>query len=292
MDIASGVIVQNTGKTYAIGQVTGQGTLGGVCTLGGSAGSANQWQVGNEGNFTFEGTITGSTSFVKLGTGKMTFKGSGDFTGTAKVSAGELCLNSTAGIAMLGTSTVTVANGGLLSGTGTLGNSTTTVIKGGTLRSGTTETSTTGDLNFSGKNVTVNGTIQTYMTYARNTVKCSVFSNIGTLKLNGTFVLGGSSSLALPEGTELQVFDASTITLGSNLVLNLCEPNAALGLTWDTSRLTEGVLVVGPAPDGIMSLRSDELRSAEIYTLGGVKVDGRPRYAGIYIVDGKKVLLK
>ena len=292
MDIASGVIVQNTGKTYVIGQVTGKGALGGVCTLGGSAGSSNQWQVGNEGNFTFEGTITGgSTSFVKIGTGKMTFKGSGDFTGTAKVNAGELCLNSTADTPMLGTGALTVANGALLSGTGTLGN-TTTVNKGGILRSGISETSATGDLSFSGKNVTITGTIQTYLTYARNIAKCSVFSEIGTLKLNGTFVLAGSAGLALPVGTEIQVFDASKITLGANLVLDLCEPNAALGLTWDTSRLTEGILVVGPAPDGIMSLRSDELRSAEIYTLSGMRVNGRPRYAGVYVVDGKKMLLK
>ena len=38
------------------------------------------------------------------------------------------------------------------------------------------------------------------------------------------------------------LFDAKTIELGSDLVLDLCSPNAAEGLTWDVSRLSEGVL--------------------------------------------------
>ena len=88
------------------------------------------------------------------------------------------------------------------------------------------------------------------------------------------------------------IFDASEIVLGSNVVFDLCEPNKAMGYTWDTSRLNEGILVVGPAPDGIMSLKSDALRDAEIFTLQGVRLQNRPTRAGIYVVDGRKMLLK
>jgi len=289
MNIASGVTVQNTGKSYAIGELTGGGALGGVCTLGGSAGSQNTWLVGDDGNFTFEGTITGASAFTKQGEGKMTFKGTGDYTGATKVSKGELCLNNSSNNAMLGTGSLTIANGGTLSGKGVLTNSAITVSSGGVLRSGISESSATGNLQFSSKNVTVNGTIQTYISTKSNFSK---FTGINTLKLNGTLKVLGRDGLALEQGTEIQIFDASTITLGSNFTTELCEPNVKLGLTWDTSRLEEGILVVGPAPDGITDINAAELDAAEIYTLNGVKLMQRPTRKGIYIVNGVKTLLK
>ncbi len=44
-------------------------------------------------------------------------------------------------------------------------------------------------------------------------------------------------------------------------------------------------------PSGISAVSADGLEGAEIYTLSGVKVDA-PAKAGVYIVDGKKVLIK
>ncbi len=299
LDIASGCEVSNTGKSLTIGAVTGKGALiQAVADFQSQTemkNTTNTWRIGNSdgNNFTFEGKITDSgtnkCAFYKVGDCKMTFKGTGDYQGVTSISAGELCLNNSGSDAMLGTGSLTVANGGTLSGTGVLGNSAITVSAGGTLRSGTSETSTNGVLEFSGKNVTVNGTIQTYVG-SRTTY--SKFTGIGTLKLNGTLVVKGRDGMSLAEGSELQIFDASTITLGDDLELDLCEPNASMGYTWDTSRLEEGMLVVGPAPVAVKGINDDTLGESEIYTLQGIKMPSTPKRAGIYIVDGVKTLLK
>ncbi len=299
LDIASGCTVTNTGQTWAIGAVTGKGTLAQAVSDFKSQTSitntTNTWQIGNsDGNdFTFEGKITDSgtntCAFSKVGDCKMTFKGTGSYQGATRVSAGELCLNNSGGSAMLGTGAIIVSSGATLSGTGVLSNSVTTINAGGTLRSGTSETNASGTLEFGGKNVTVNGTIQTYIA---SRTSFSNFTGIGTLALNGTLVLKGRDALSLAEGTEVQLFEASTITVGDNLAFDLCEPNSSLGLTWDTSRLEEGILVVGPAPVAVRGIKDDTLGEAEVYTLQGIKVPGTPKRAGIYIVDGVKTLLK
>lgn len=299
LDIAANCGVTNVAKAMTIGAVTGSGSLNHPISnfqnKSGVSGN-NTWNIGNsdDNNFTFAGTIhdeggSNKSLFNKVGTCKMTFTGKGDFSGACRVNGGELCLNSSKTDIMLGTSTLNVAKGATLSGKGTLGNSSVTVATGGTIRSGITETNAGGNLKFSDKNLTVNGTIQTYIS-TKSTF--SKFTGIGKLTLNGTLAVRGKEGLELAVGDELMIFDASEIVLGSNVVFDLCEPNKAMGYTWDTSRLNEGILVVGPAPDGIMSLKSDALRDAEIFTLQGVRLQSRPTRAGIYVVDGRKMLLK
>ena len=299
LDIAANCGVTNVAKAMTIGAVTGSGSLNHPISnfqnKSGVSGN-NTWNIGNsdDNNFTFAGTIhdeggSNKSLFNKVGTCKMTFTGKGDFSGACRVNGGELCLNSSKTDIMLGTSTLNVAKGATLSGKGTLGNSSVTVATGGTIRSGITETNAGGNLKFSDKNLTVNGTIQTYIS-TKSTF--SKFTGIGKLTLNGTLAIRGKEGLELAVGDELMIFDASEIVLGSNVVFDLCEPNKAMGYTWDTSRLNEGILVVGPAPDGIMSLKSDALRDAEIFTLQGVRLQNRPTRAGIYVVDGRKMLLK
>ena len=299
LDIAANCGVTNVAKAMTIGAVTGSGSLNHPISnfqnKSGVSGN-NTWNIGNsdDNNFTFAGTIhdeggSNKSLFNKVGTCKMTFTGKGDFSGACRVNGGELCLNSSKTDIMLGTSTLNVAKGATLSGKGTLGNSSVTVATGGTIRSGITETNAGGNLKFSDKNLTVNGTIQTYIS-TKSTF--SKFTGIGKLTLNGTLAVRGKEGLELAVGDELMIFDASEIVLGSNVVFDLCEPNKAMGYTWDTSRLNEGILVVGPAPDGIMSLKSDALRDAEIFTLQGVRLQNRPTRAGIYVVDGRKMLLK
>ena len=299
LDIAANCGVTNVAKAMTIGAVTGSGSLNHPISNfqnKNAVSGNNTWNIGNsdDNNFTFAGTIhdeggSNKSLFNKVGTCKMTFTGKGDFSGACRVNGGELCLNSSKTDIMLGTSTLNVAKGATLSGKGTLGNSSVTVATGGTIRSGITETNAGGNLKFSDKNLTVNGTIQTYIS-TKSTF--SKFTGIGKLTLNGTLAVRGKEGLELAVGDELMIFDASEIVLGSNVVFDLCEPNKAMGYTWDTSRLNEGILVVGPAPDGIMSLKSDALRDAEIFTLQGVRLQNRPTRAGIYVVDGRKMLLK
>lgn len=298
--IAAGCAVSNVCKSYTIGALTGSGSLLQAYADFRSSNPVNGdniWNVGNSDgrDFTFAGTFTdfGSDNrviFNKVGTCKMTFTGKGDFQGNCQVKAGELCLYNPKSDIMLGKSRLTVANNATLSGRGTLGNTTTTVAVGGTIRSGITETNAYGNLNFGGGNLTINGTAQTYIS---SKGLFSKFTNIGTLKLNGALVVRCEENLALNEGDELKIFDAASITIGANLVLDLCSPNAALGLTWNTSRLSEGILIVGPATTaGLISIHSDELSNAEIYTLLGVKLQQRPTYPGIYIVNGRKTLIR
>lgn len=299
LNIASGCTVTNVCKAFTIGALTGSGSLAQpVANFQNSTAvnGNNTWNVGNSDgrDFTFAGKFTDNGSsnkvlFNKVGTCKMTFTGTGDFQGACKVNAGELCLNNSKTDIMLGTSALNVAKGAILSGKGTLGNASTTVAVGATIRSGIAEDNAAGNLRFSGKNLTVNGTMQTYIADATTYSK---FTNIGTLRLNGTLVVRGAEDLALSVGDEIQLFDASTVTLGSDLVLDLCEPNRALGLTWDTSRLSEGILVVAPAPDAVMSITSRELDHAEIYTLTGVRLTRRPSRPGVYVVNGQKMMLK
>ena len=299
LDIAAGCGVTNVAKAMTIGAVTGSGSLNHAVSnfQNQSAVSGNNtWNIGNSDghDFTFAGTIhddggTNKSLFNKVGTCKMTFTGSGSFTGACRVNAGELCLNNSTANVMLGTSTLNVANGATLSGRGTLNNSSATIAAGGVIRSGITETNAQGNLNFSGGNLTVNGTAQVYISTRSSYGK---FTNVGILKLNGALIVKGREGLALSEGDEIKIFDATTITLGSSLQLDLCSPNEALGLTWDTSRLSEGVLVVGPAPVGVMSINADELKTADIYTLSGLKLKQRPKQSGIYIVNGRKLMLE
>ena len=295
LDIAANCSVTNTCKTFTIGVLTGSGTLlecySDFHTRNVPSGT-NTWNVGNSDgrDFTFAGTFTDNGSanhvaFNKIGTCKMTFTGKGDFQGTCKVQSGELCLNSTKSTIMLGKNTLNVAKGATLSGKGTLGNTTTTVVVGGTIRSGITETNSAGNLNFSGGNLTVNGTVQTYISAKTSFSK---FTNIKTLKLNGILVVRGSEGLALNVGDELKIFDAKTITLGNKLSFDPCSPNEELGLTWDTSRLAEGILVVGPAPTGIEEMVNSKSVNSKCFDLYGRPV-ATPRRGQIYIVGGRKV---
>ena len=300
LDIAAGCGVTNVAKAMTIGAVTGSGSLNQPVSnfQNQTAVSGNNtWNIGNSDghDFIFAGSFADAggankTLFNKVGTCKMTFSGTGSFSGACKVNAGELCLNSAKSDVMLGTNTLNIANGATLSGRGTLGNSATTVAAGATIRSGITEENAAGNLKFSGKNLIVNGNAQSFISSKSSYSK---FTGIGTLKLLGTLTLRGAEGLALTLGDEIKLFDAKTIDLGPDLVLDLCSPNAAEGLTWDTSRLSEGVLVVaGPSPDSVINIQSDNLDKDEVCTLGGVRLSHRPKQTGIYVVNGQKMMVK
>lgn len=294
-DLAANVVVLNTAKEYAIGKLTGEGRLGGVCTLGGNVSGMNTWKIGCDENFTFSGKIIDGANFVKQGSGKMTFRGSGSFTGTAKVNEGELCLNSNDAEGMLGTGALTVAKGATLSGKGVLTNSTTTISSGATLRSGITETNALGNLQFSGKNLTVVGTISTFV---GSRTSYSKFTNINKLNIKSlaTIVVRGRETLSLKEGDEIKLFDAASYTIHENCTLDLCAPNVEdPSLVWNTERLyTEGVLVVERRSDtdAIDGIAADAVQRGVAYTVDGMRVVGELEHGKTYIVNGKKMYVK
>ncbi len=249
LNIPSGIYVQNSGKTLRMGQLTGEGSLGGFSSFSNSSSaSANTWQVGNDStDFTFAGVVTGIDKFSKMGKCKMTVKGAWNNTGAVTVSAGELNVKSGAA---LGTSTLTVSKGATLSGVGTLTNSSYTI--NGTLQVGATATSYSGTLDMGGKNVNFSSA-STYQTCVRKCATasnngCAAITNVNKLTMNGTIEVVLSKYSVLSVGDSVRVFEATTVT--GNPKFNL--PNVFI---WDTSRIKEGLLFI----TGRLDVNSDGL---------------------------------
>ena len=241
MDLAEKVEVQNSGRVFHIGKVTGKGALGGSCTFsnGGSVG-ANTWQVGNDQNWSTTARVTSNANLEKVGTGKVTWSGSNDNSGTTTVSEGELALSTSA---VLGTGRLTVEEGAMLSGTinnsNPLKNSTITI--NGTLRPGLLETLTTGAIYIDNKAVTISegGVLQvTAGRCATATANgCTSLEGVSTLTVNGTLRILIASSNTLQVGDSIRVFKATKFAGTPTF-------DFRGGVVWDTSRLSEGLLFV------------------------------------------------
>jgi hypothetical protein len=112
MSIAADVEVQNSGKTFRIGKVTGSGKLGGSCTFSnGASVGANTWQVGNDDDWSTSVKVTSNANFVKVGSGRITWNSVNDNTGSTTISEGELKLGTNA---QLGTGKLTVSQNAVL----------------------------------------------------------------------------------------------------------------------------------------------------------------------------------
>lgn len=271
MDIPSGIIVQNTGKVYTIGELTGSGSLGGGCTFSnGSSVGANTWKVGSlNTDFTFGGSIAADgTKFEKVGTGVMTMTGTSDFTGTAVISEGTLCLNKSGGTTgMLGKGTLTVAEGATLCGVGVLDNSSVIVNEGGMMRPGVKESSISGVLNMNDNKVVINtgGTIRFYIgsrtLYTRLT-------NVDAMSLRGTLKVGIRDGVTFEEGTEFQLWTSNSTQISALATLELDSLGA--GLMWDTSDIESGILRVAKET-AIEDVNVDREVSCVVYGIGGIE---------------------
>lgn len=271
MDIPSGIIVQNTGKVYTIGELTGTGSLGGGCTFSnGSSVGANTWKVGSlNTDFTFGGSIAATgTKFEKVGTGVMTMTGTSDFTGTAVISEGTLCLNKSGGTkGMLGNGTLTVADGATLCGVGVLDNSSVIVNEGGMMRPGVKESSISGVLNMNDNKVVINtgGTIRFYIgsrtLYTRLT-------NVDAMSLRGTLKVGIRDGVTFEEGTEFQLWTSNSTQISALATLELDSLGA--GLMWDTSDIESGILRVAKET-AIEDVNVDREVSCVVYGIGGIE---------------------
>lgn len=248
MNIPSGITVQNTGKVYTIGELTGKGSLGGGCTFSnGATVGANTWKVGSLGtDFTFDGAIVDNgTKFEKVGEGIMTVTGASSFTGTAVINEGTICLNkSSSKSGMLGKGTLTVNDGAVLCGTGMLDNSTVNIKNGALLRPGVKESSVSGTLRFGDNNLTVStGATLRIMISSRSLY--TKLTEIGTMRMNGVLKVEVRDEVTLNEGDEFQLWDASKSTLGATMELQL--DTIGNGFVWDTTDLASGVLRVALA---------------------------------------------
>ena len=307
LDIAAGLEVQNTGKTFAIGKLAGTGKLGGYASFSNSGGSGtNTWQVGNDANWTWGGTVTANSNLTKVGSGVATFSGKSNHTGATRVNAGTLCVKAGA---TLGTGALTVARDATLSGTtGTtpLTNASYTFSQGARLQVGAMATATTGYIDFGAKNVTISSgaVLDLGMASAAVTNTSGVVTNTGgtyiqninRLTMNGTIRLHYSASFASKVQVGDRVFlwkDVTTVT--GTPVLESEVIDAEKGLFWDTKDIAQGILyVTDVVPVGIRSIESGQGtmdNEGDIYTLDGRRVTETHR-GQMYIINGRKVLVK
>ena len=291
MNIDPKVEVQNSGKTFRIGRLMGSGKLGGSCTFSnGASVGANTWQVGNDEDWTCNVKVTSNANLVKLGAGKITWNGANDNTGTTTVKEGELCLSPASN---LGSGRLTVDEGAILSGANVqskaLANSAVTI--NGELRPGVQLTSTSGTIYFNNKNVTI-GTKGRIVFNAKSSSVLTSLNGIGTLTVNGTICIVAVDENTLQVGDEIRLWSEGTKLAGT--------PKFDMqgGVTWDTSRISEGVLVVAGIDTGVNPVLADT-DPCNVYDLKGrlvrrlpsaTSTEGLP--AGVYIRGGRKVIVK
>ena len=291
VDLAEKVELQNSGKTFRIGKVTGKGSLAGSCTFSnGASVGANTWQVGCDDDFVFQGKVTSNANFVKLGSGKMTASGASDNTGTCTIREGELMLNN----GRLGTGRLTVESGAILSGSNKNAPLTNgTIIVNGTLRPGLFEGSTSGAIYFDQKNLTLsNGSslIVGASRCATNTsAGCTSLEGIRTLAFNSRVTIIPSATHSLQVGDSIRIFTASNFSGTPTF-------DFQGGIDWDTSRISEGLLFVKAIDTGIDIIVSPTT-PRDIYDTRGrlvrrqaTSTEGLP--AGIYVCEGRKFIVK
>ncbi len=294
MNIADKVEVQNSGKTFRIGKVTGKGSLGGSCSFSnGSSVGANTWQVGNDDNWSTNVKVTSNANFVKLGAGKVTWAAANSNTGSTSINEGELTINNKS---CLGTGMLTVGVNGTLSGvnasTSTLTNSSYNI--NGTLRPGAYATSASGTIYFNNKIVTIGEKAVLQITARQCATAtangCTSIEGIQTLKLNGTIRIMLSSSNTLQVGDSIRIFKATNVT-------GTPQFDMQGGITWDTSRLSEGLLFVKSIDTAIRNVEMSESHPIDIYDLRGRLVRRQATSTsglkpGIYVIEGRKVVVR
>lgn len=290
-DIPSGIHLQNSGKSFKIGKLTGSGNLAGTCSFSQSANTAvNTWQVGNADDFTFSGAVTDNANFTKLGTGKMTVNGVWTTTGAVNVNAGELHINSGKSV---GKGALTVAKDATLSGvSGVTANAAdkapmtnSSITVNGAIQCGSAATSTSGYWNFGAKNLTLGSTA----TWVVGLAKCATASNPGCATIQNINTLtvsdGATLSVFLSDSYEattneqlpdsFRIFsDVVTAKIGT---LNFDLPELPAGNYWDTNRISDGYLFVrydeSLIPAGISSIGSDEQVEVEVLSVSGAVVE-------------------
>ncbi len=254
LDIAEDCNVNNVAKSFRIGKLTGSGNLCGPNSNyqnQSAVSGSNTWIVGNDtlGDFTFAGKLTDSGNnksvFEKVGSCKMTVSGVWENSGNVKISEGELF---TRNKSCLGKGMLTLQPDAILSGTGSLTNTRYTL--NGIVQPGLLATSTTGAIDFGGRNVNV-GTTGIIRINARKCAEgevsaskngCSTLMNIERMTCNGTVEVSVSESHTLAVGDSIRVWDATSSTGSPKLASNVLDPEK--GLAWDDSRLNEGLLFV------------------------------------------------
>ncbi len=295
MEIPSGITVVNTGKTFAIGRLTGTGNLGDFCGLSnGSSGTAT-WNVGNDSAFVFEGDVTGTPIFNKVGKSTMTVTNAWSTKGAVSVKAGTVLLKKSASVAPgLGTGSLNVASGAFLMGDDTsIQNASVSVS--GTLYPGTSIGTYRGALIFNGQNVTITSSGKLRVCLRRAGTSATVLGASGlkkikTLTINGTIHVDINNNLTVNVGDEFRIW--ANVESFSGTPTITCSDSS---ITFSTEKLSEGLLVVTSVGGTGIDRTVVDAESEDVYysITGqpmGQDVDELP--SGIYICNGRKFIKK
>ncbi len=272
-NIPAGTVLESPGKTYAIGKLAGEGSLGGTCSFSSDGAAAwATWNVGNEEDFTFKGKVTRNAKFNKKGEGTMTVQGVWNNTGTVAVNEGSLKLSSTA---VLGTGSLTISEGATLEGTNKktspLTNSSVTVS--GTIRPGTLANATTGTMYFDNKNVTFKSGSTLLIGLRRCATATATggtsIQGINRITMNGTISAFFDEDYVPEVGDSMYLWKSNTFTGTPEFDL----PVLPAELMWDTSSIEEGLIRIAAVDlTGIDNITADTEAEVTVLTVGGTAI--------------------
>ena len=283
--------LQNQGKSIRVKRFGGTGAIVGT----------GVWVVDCDEDFTlttevgitsartddYGNTIAVSASpLTKRGTGKMTMT-EGKMNGVLTVENGTVAFYKYKPASLLNGANNTIVKGsGRLVGQGLL-NSLTVQSGGLLIPCGSAVNETTPGTITCYNTVTVNdgATVNFLVNASKNSSLTAT-----NLTFNGTVKVTFTANRELKEGDELKLWTVSG-TFSGTPKFELPEV-----YTWDTSRISEGILVVKGVSTGIKSQTSNlKSQTSDIYDLRGRQIrrqnlENLP--AGIYIRGGKKVIVK
>ncbi len=273
-NIPAGTVLETPGLTYSIGQVTGEGSLGGTCVFSQNAAAAlATWNVGNDEDFTFKGKVTRNAAFNKTGEGVMNVSKAWDNTGAVTVKEGTLKMSSGT---QLGTGVLTVNEGAILAGTtkNTIPLKNSKVTISGTVQPGVLATSAMGAIHFDNKNVE----FKSGSTLRIGLRRCATASATGGSSIEGInrITMNGTISIFLDKGytpvigDSMYVWKSNTFTGTPTFDL----PALPAGMMWDTSSIEEGLLRIAVAdPTAIEGITADSEVEVSAVTVGGTPAD-------------------
>ena len=124
----------------------------------------------------------------------------------------------------------------------------------------------------------------------KGTITSSYIQVEKTLILNGDINITVKGTLS--KGNQFELWKVGALQ-ANNPTLNL--PELPTGLYWDTSDLLKptGILRVTDVETGIVWISDDESKKSNVwYTLDGRKLSSKPTVKGLYINNGKKIIIK
>ncbi|NBZ95173.1 MAG: hypothetical protein EBR40_01870 [Proteobacteria bacterium] len=210
----SGLKFQTNISTFNLGGLSGSDS---VAMTNSTNGSINLAVGGAGSNNNFSGSLSGSGTLIKYGSGTQTLTGSNSYSGGTVVNTGQLTANSTNAF---GTGNLAVSGGVLDLGNNTFTN--TIVASGGTIQNGTLSNNTSFEL--SGGTISANLAGNAALTNSSGTTTLSGSNSYtGGTAVNGGTVLFtsnnslGSGGVSLANGTGLTYSGASATTLANNI---------------------------------------------------------------------------